>query len=442
MSVGLLEACADPQLLNFPLWPKQRDLLASVEAGPRTHVWALGRRCGKTTMAALVAVWDCLFRPHVQERVRPGERRYAMCVATNREQARLLVRAAKSIVENSPLLADLVEQATEDEVAFVNGTALRAFPCSSRGGRGWPISTLVMDEAAHFLTETDGYQTAERVWEALAPSTAQFGADARVIVSSTPYGTDGLFASLFEQAESGELPDARAHRLATGDVNPTIDLGYLASEERRNPGSFRAEYLAEFTSSGDAYLDFERFEIAPRGALPPDAGTGWIVGIDPAFSRDPFGVAVVGRSREHDSRLVLGYADAFRPHGDFSGPVDAVADVCRRYDARAVTDQFAAVAVVERLEGQGVSVRAEHISAPTKTAAFSELRARLYDGTLELYEHPDLVAELRRLRTRFTAGQAAVTNPRVGGSHGDIAQALALAVQEHAQGVRITTDFW
>jgi hypothetical protein len=47
-----------------------------------------------------------------------------------------------------------------------------------------------------------------------------------------------------------------------------------------------------------------------------------------------------------------------------------------------------------------------------------------------LYEQPSLTAELRRLRTRYAAGQAAVVNPRVGSSHGDQAQALALAVWE------------
>jgi hypothetical protein len=33
---------------------------------------------------------------------------------------------------------------------------------------------------------------------------------------------------------------------------------------------------------------------------------------------------------------------------------------------------------------------------------------------------------LRRLRSKFTAGSASVVNPRVGGSHGDQAQALAM----------------
>jgi hypothetical protein len=201
--VALLAACDDPKLLAFAPWPRQRDLLAAAESGPRLQVWALGRRSGKTTMAALVCLHSCLFRADLDAMVRPGERRYAVVVA-NRDQARLLVRQARAIVERSPLVAELIAQATEDEISFANGTALRAFACSSRGGRGWPISTLVMDEAAHFLSETDGYQTAERVWEALVPSTAQFGDAARVIISSTPYGTENLFARLYRQATSGE----------------------------------------------------------------------------------------------------------------------------------------------------------------------------------------------------------------------------------------------
>ena len=71
------------------------------------------------------------------------------------------------------------------------------------------------------------------------------------------------------------------------------------------------------------------------------------------------------------------------------------------------------------------------MTATSKTAAFSELRARLNAGSLSLLDLPDLLAELRRLRTRYRAGHASVVDPRVGGSHGDIAQALALAAWGH-----------
>ena len=49
-------------------------------------------------------------------------------------------------------------------------------------------------------------------------------------------------------------------------------------------------------------------------------------------------------------------------------------------------------------------------------------------GELELYPDNQLLEELRRLRTKYTAGSSSVVNPRVGSSHGDLVQALAIAV--------------
>ena len=185
---SIVQACDDPELFGFELYPRQRELLAALEAGPRIAVWALGRRSGKTTLAALAALHSCLFCPDLDALVRRGERRYSVGVATNQSQARLLVQAARSIVEGSPLLAALVCTDNEDSIGFElpSGarTELRAFACNSRGARGWPISFLVMDEAAHFLSEADGWQAADRVFAALIPATAQFGNAARIVVSS------------------------------------------------------------------------------------------------------------------------------------------------------------------------------------------------------------------------------------------------------------------
>jgi hypothetical protein len=448
VNVGLLAACVDPALLRLDPWPVQRRLLAAVEAGPRVHVWALGRRSGKTTAAAVALVWDALLRPGLDRLVRPGERRYAVGVATSLRQARLLVSAARSLVEHSPLLAPLVESSTEDELAFVNGATIAAFPCTSRGGRGWPISLLVLDELAHFV-DTEGNSAAETVWRALTPSVAQFGAQARVIASSTPWGQDGLFATLYAQASSGELVDAAAQHATTREANPTISAEVLAAEEARDPDGFRSEYGAEFVGGGASFLDPERIAAAVTlpGELAPEQAAGWVAGLDPSFARDPFGLALVGRDPGDRDRLLAGRVQAWQPRrirgagGAFEQRREVedtllaeVAAVCRRYGARVVTDQYAAPAVVERLRRAGLRVRTVAMTAASKTEAFAELRARLNAGSLGLYEQPELLAELRRLRTRYTAGAASVVNPRVGGSHGDMAQALALAVFEHGSG--------
>ena len=70
-------------------------------------------------------------------------------------------------------------------------------------------------------------------------------------------------------------------------------------------------------------------------------------------------------------------------------------------------------------------------TAQSKTDGFSEVRARLNGGSLELYPHADLLRELRSLRTRYAAGSASVVTPRSGGTHSDLAVALALAVYAH-----------
>jgi hypothetical protein len=188
-----------------------------------------------------------------------------------------------------------------------------------------------------------------------------------------------------------------------------------------------------------------RLVWAARGEPAPGQAPQWVAGLDPAFSSDPFGLALVGRDPSARQRLVLGLACAWKParrrkpasfeerRAIEDSTLAEVAAVCVRYGARVVTDQYAAPAIVEYLRRRGLVVRTVPMTASSKTAAFGELRGRLNAGGLELYEEPTLLAELRRLRTRYAAGSAGVVNPRVGGSHGDMAQALALAVFEHGR---------
>lgn len=442
LHAGLVAACEDGQLLDFPLWPRQREILNAVERS-RMNVLALGRRSGKTTMAALVAVWCCLLRPELLSRLRPGERGYAVGIATNHRQARLLVAAARSVVERSPLLAPLIESVSEDEILFANQTGFAAFPNTSRGGRGWPIFCLLLDELAHFV-DTEGNVSAEAAVRALVPATAQFGDDARVIASSTPWGSDGLFAEMFSKAESGELPEAAAHHATTAEANPTISPEFLAAEERRDPEAFKSEYLAQFVGSGGAFFDADAITAAVTlpGELDPADGVDWIAGLDPAFSSDPFGLTLVGRDPHDRRRLLVGRVRAWEPPKRKPVSLDEgreiedsvlaeVAAVLRHFGARAVTDQFKSAGVVERLRRYGFRVHAVAMTAPTKDAAFGFLRGRLNEGSLELPEQPALLRELRAIRTRYAAGRSSVVLPRIGGSHCDLAQALALAVYEH-----------
>lgn len=430
---GLVEACDHPELFGIDLTPRQRELLAEVEAGNLLHVWALGRRAGKTLLAALVGLHFCLLRPDLGAYVRRRERRYAVAVATNLRQARLFVAAARSIVEGSPLLSGLVESVTDDEIVFRNRTTLAAFPCTSRGGRGWAVCCLLMDEAAHML-DTDGNQAAEPVYRSLAPSVAQFGDAGRVLVASSPFGVDGFFHDVFGQAGQGELPGAVCAQASTMEARPGFATAALELERRRDPEGFRAEYLAEFVAAGGAFLDAGRVldAVARKRELRPGEVVSPVGAVDLAFQGDSSALAIVGRDRKSPDRLRLVLAWSRSPSPgrplSFGAVLDEIADTCIEHGVRDVfTDQFNAAASREHLQRRGLHATVVATTPQSKSAMFLDLKQRLYEGNVELYDHPDLLAELRRIESVTTPGAATVRIRRLGSSHGDLATALALA---------------
>jgi hypothetical protein len=428
---GLVAACDDPRIFGVELTPVQRRLLEEVEAGGLLRVWALGRRSGKTLMLSIIGLWCAVLRPELARHTRNRERRYSVVVATNARQARVAVRQAAEIAEGSPFLSGLVDSVTEDEVRFKVRSSFVAFPCTSRGGRGWPVAFLGMDEAAHFL-DGDGNAAAEPVYRALSPSVAQFGEEARIVVASSPFGVDGFFADLFGLVDRGDLGEASCARISTMDARPGFATAALELERARDPEGFRAEYLAEFVVAGGAFLDPARLvkAVGRPGELMPGEVKDPVGAIDLGFVRDSTALAIVGRDMRQPRRLRLVLARSWKPELGplgFGPTLDEIADLCLEHRVRQVfTDQHSATAAVEYLARRGVHASVVPTTAQSKSRMFSDLKTRVYGDELELYEQPELLAELRRVETVTTPGQATVRIRRLGSSHGDLATALAL----------------
>jgi hypothetical protein len=432
------EACKDDKLFRLDLWLRQAAVLIAI-AACRLSVLALGRRSGKSLLAAAWAAYDALFRD-LTAYLRPGEHRYILCVAASQEQARIVLGFARDLIANSPLLAACIVGETADSITVRQPATgalvtIRTIPCSARtGGRGLAVSTVIFDELAHWITDTEGPAVAERVYRSLVPATAQFGDEGRVIAISTPYGNDNHFARLFEQAEAD--PDAYALQAATWEINTTIDRAFFDAERERDPEAFATEYAAEFREGGGAFIPWTEIEAAVgrEDELPPGLDLiSPVAALDPGFSRDPFALAIVGRHPEQRNRLRLAVVRTWRPRKgselEVEDLLDEVAAICRRYRVGKVwTDQYASVPVRQALARRGVAARELTMTATSKTAIYSTLKAKLAASDLELYAHPELLAELGRIEVRYSAGSAGVRIPRRGGSHGDLAQALALAV--------------
>lgn len=229
---------------------------------------------------------------------------------------------------------------------------------------------------------------------------------------------------------------ALAGQAATWEVNPTIDAEFLEAERERDPDLYRGEYGAEFLDSGGAYIPWEEIQaaVADHNELSPGLDLiAPVAAVDPAFQTDPFTVSVVGHHPIERRRLRVALVRSWRPARGRELSVEdvlsEVAAICRRYGiTRVFTDQFASAAIRQSLQRRGLTAREITMSASSKTAIYGELKAKILAGELEIPRHDDLIGELGRIEAHYSAGSASVRIPRRGGSHGDLAQAVALGV--------------
>ncbi|HEY9779486.1 MAG TPA: hypothetical protein V6D09_05035 [Leptolyngbyaceae cyanobacterium] len=438
--VPISQFCEDPNLLNFQLWPKQREILTDFWGGNyRLGIWALGRRSSKTTMAAACAVYaSCLLGDEYKKHLQPDEPFYVFGVATNQEQSKEFLRRVKAFVQRSPILKKLVTRETTDSLELSNGCIFRAVPATSRGVRGYAIPFLVFDEAAHFI-DSEGNSAGDALYQALSPSVAQFGSLGKILMLSSPWVQRGIFWESFKQGCSGEFPQLQVVRAATWEVNPSISEESLALEKARDPQLFAAEYAAEFSGSIASFLDPQLIDAAvnhDRGVLlPVDKFKGkYYLSLDPAKgNRDDYTATI---AHYDGSRLVIDKFHQFQPNwGNGKKAQVVIAEVedwileqHKLYNfAQVVFDQYNSAATIQRLSGQ-LKIKELTWSAPSKTEAYSKLRELVNAGNFELYSHPKAIAQLKNLTVKYRANGTWDVSGGTGAAVDDYAAALAGAV--------------
>ncbi len=93
-----------------------------------------GRRGGKDSIASAIAAHAAAFRDY-QALLRPGERAAALCLAVDREQAKILLGYTKSYFASGPLGA-LVENDVADGLDLSTGASIEIATNSFRNVRG------------------------------------------------------------------------------------------------------------------------------------------------------------------------------------------------------------------------------------------------------------------------------------------------------------------
>ena len=204
---------------------------------------------------------------------------------------------------------------------------------------------------------------------------------------------------------------------------------------------FAEEVGAEFVSGRGSFFDRRGFTSIRGGFARPGHGPG--CRLDRGVQLDRSGGDGWPAWLLTQMALALGAVAALKPNrGKASSEsfeserkrqdemMEKVWEIIGPYSPRGVADLHKGGPIKSWLGRQGCSVTLTPPTGTLQKQQFVSLRARLEDGSLRAWSHPQLLQDLRRVRA--TDGDK-IYLPKVGGSHCDAAVALSLAAWEHSR---------
>ncbi len=392
----------------------------------RETLLLIGRRGSKGYLAAIFGAWQlhvlfCDGDVHERHGADPFKRLSWVVFAGKKDQAVANVfRDFKSVVTRSQWFKPFIAETTKESVLLFTPRQLRdgvdtsdpdlalieirAAATTDLDQRGPAVLSIFMDEFAH-LHGSGATSSSVDIYNAATPATAQFGVDAAVVQTTSPWDKHGQAwftynrALEFDPVTGGavnpdflivQLPsdalylDAdRADTIPMWPGGPTYPGGRgpvfefdeaRLRDEQANPDAFATEYRAQWRSSPDAYLP-DRFvdrlwrvwkgvqlAMAQRAPL----STQYFAHADPSLSQANFGFAICHLEWDDDdvAHVVFDVIDHWRPQDFPDGSVsyvqigERIFDYIRRFNISELTfDHWNSAELMERLNDRVAAAR-------------------------------------------------------------------------------------
>jgi len=234
--------------ISFETYDFQDECLSAFEQH-RFNIILKSRQLGLSTICAAYATWLAIFYKD----------KNILVIATKLATAQNFIKKVFVMLQSLPkwLLMPKFEP-SKQQISFSNGSQVKAVPTSEDAGRSEALSLLIVDEAA-FIRDFDD------IWTSLFPTISTGG---RSIVLSTPNGVGGQYYRLWVDAEAG-TNEFNAIRLPW-TVHPEHDEDWFVRETRNLPKrKVSQEYLCDFITSGDTFLQVEDLEEFRSLIRPP-----------------------------------------------------------------------------------------------------------------------------------------------------------------------------
>lgn len=385
---------------------------------PVTEAWlVVGRRGGKSFILALTAVFLACFKDYRQF-LAPGERAHVMVIATDRRQARVIMRYVKALLYGVPMLAQLVEREATEVVDLTNRVSIEIHTCNFRVIRGYTVVAALLDEVAFWRSEDSANPDTE-ILAALRPAMATVPG-AMLLCASSPYARKGALYRAHRKHFGKDGP-VLVWQADTRTMNPTIPEAVVAKAYEDDPASAAAEYGANFRADVEGFISCETVEacvIADRRELPPVEGVRYVAFVDPSGgSQDSM---TLGIAHVEEGVAIL---DAIRERRPPFSPEDVTKEFAALLKSYRLTtvrgDRYGGAWPAERFREHGVYYQP---AGKAKSDIYREALPLLNAGKVELLDHPRLTVQIIGLERRVGRGGRDSID-HAPGAHDDLANA-------------------
>lgn len=430
-------------LFGLPATPEQAELIQRCTGRsltptiPASELFCIvGRRGGKSRIAALLAVFLACFRKY--DNLAAGEVGTVMLIATDRRQARVLKRYIIGLLRGVPMLAQMIVNETGDAIELSNRIVIEIHTASFRAVRGYTVVAALLDEIAFLPSEGSANPDSE-ILAALRPAMATVPG-ALLIAISSPYAMRGELYKAYRDHFGKDGDPVLVWQADTKTMNPLVPQVVIDNAYQQDASVASAEYGAQFRRDVESFVRPEAVQAcvaSGRYEIPLVDGVPYVAGFDAAGGSGSDEQALaIGHSELREGRWahVLDLVMSVKP--PFS-PQQVVEDFCRTLKEYKIThvigDRYAGEWPREQFVKHGIEYR---LTDKPKSDLYRELLPFINSGSIELLDHPKLCGQLCALERRTArGGRDTIDHPPNG--HDDLVNAAAIALVTSARRVAL-----
>jgi hypothetical protein len=459
-AISIDEALTDPELFepwfSGETWDGWRAVLKAAYALPMTgdeveffrsvaerdppkrrvrELWCIvGRRGGKDSVASVIAAHSAALFDQGY-RLRPGERALVMCLAVDRDQAKVVLNYSRSFFTDIDLLKGMVQRETATGFELTNSVDVAISTNSFRSVRGRPILCAILDETAFWRDETSATPD-EETYKAIKPALASIPGSIIIGISS-PYRKSGLLYKKFKE-HYGREGDVLVIKAPTRTLNPLIDQAIIDDAMAEDPAAARAEWMAEFRDDIGGWAELAMIEAAVDYGVtvrPPIAGRRYRSGCDPSGgARDSFTAAI---AHDEGNVAVLDCVVEIKAPFNPTSATEQIAETLKSYGlSQTVGDKYAAQWVVDAFAKCGIKYC--H-SERDRSSIYLDALPLFTSGRVRLLDNKRLINQFASLERRTSSiGRDRVDHGP--GGHDDVCNSAALALVTRGRQPMIISD--